>query len=141
MTPYLSKTVRLKIAMDSRFRCGFCLSSETLTGIACEIDHLVPVSEGGKTVEQNLWLVCGPCNKHKSGRISAKDPTSKKWIRLFNPRQDLWVEHFEWQADGLLIFGKTAIGRATVTALQLNRELLVNARRRWIKSGWHPPQE
>ena len=50
-------------------------------------------------------------------------------------------EHFVWQADGLLIFGMTAIGRATIAALQMNRELLVNARRRWIKSGWHPPKD
>lgn len=141
MSPHISKTLRSKIAKDSRFRCGYCLSSEALTGIACEVDHLIPVSNDGQTTEENLWLVCGPCNKHKSGRTSARDTTSKKWVRIFNPRQDNWADHFEWQADGLLIFGKSAVGRATVAALQMNRELLVNARRRWIKGGWHPPTE
>lgn len=141
MSEHIPKTLRDTIAKESRFRCGYCLSLEGLTGIACEVDHMIPVSDGGLTTEANLWLVCGPCNKHKSGRTSARDPISKTWVRLFNPRQDKWTDHFEWQADGLLIIGKTEIGRATVVALQLNRELLVNARRRWIKSDWHPPKD
>lgn len=141
MSSYISKSLRLKVAKESRFRCGYCLSTEALTGIACEFDHLLPLSDDGLTVEDNLWLVCGPCNKHKSGRTSAQDPISKKSVRLFNPRHDDWTEHFVWQADGLLIFGMTAIGRATIAALQMNRELIVNARRRWIRSGWHPPKD
>jgi hypothetical protein len=43
--------------------------------------------------------------------------------------------------DSLRIEGKTAIGRATVEALQLNREVLVEARGTWIAAGLHPPTD
>ncbi|HEY3227585.1 MAG TPA: hypothetical protein VGJ87_00105 [Roseiflexaceae bacterium] len=59
---------------------------------------------------------------------------------LFNPRAQRWDEHFAWSDDGTQILGLTAIGRATIVALQLNRPLLVSARRRWVLVGWHPPQ-
>ena len=37
--------------------------------------------------------------------------------------------------------GRTATGRATVEALQLNRDELVEARELWIAAGWHPPED
>jgi hypothetical protein len=39
-------------------------------------------------------------------------------VPLFNPRTDEWADHFAW--DGLLLRGKTAIGRATVAVLDIN---------------------
>lgn len=137
---YIPKALRRRVANQARHRCGFCLSGEALTGIPCDVDHIVPVAAGGQTVEENLWLVCSPCNDRKSDRTRVTDPLTAKSVRLFNPRVDIWAEHFVWIADGLLMVGATAIGRATVAALQLNRELLVNARRRWIQGGWHPPK-
>jgi hypothetical protein len=41
----------------------------------------------------------------------------------------------------LLIIGITAVGRATIVALDLNRPLQLVARQRWVLVGWHPPQE
>ena len=138
---YVSKVLCRKVATQARHRCGFCLSAEELTGIPCDVDHIIPVSEGGQTVEENLWLVCSPCNHRKSDRTLVNDPLTRKVVRLFNPRNDDWTDHFVWAADGLLLVGTTAIGRATVAALQLNRERLMNARRRWIQGGWHPPAD
>ncbi len=126
---YIPRSLRRKVAIQGRHRCGYCLSAEALTGIPCDIDHIIPASEGGLTVEENLWTVCSPCNQRKSDRTTAIDPKTRKWVRLFHPRRDIWVDHFAWEVDGLLMIGKTSIGRATVLALQLNRELLVNARR------------
>ena len=137
---YVSKTLRRKVATQAHHRCGYCLSAEELTGIPCDVDHIIPMSVGGQTIEENLWLVCSPCNQRKSDRTSASDPLTRRIVRLFNPRTDDWADHFVWAADGLLMMGTTAVGRATVAALQLNREMLVNARRRWIQGGWHPPK-
>jgi hypothetical protein len=39
----------------------------------------------------------------------------------------------------LLIIGRTAIGRATVAALQINRTELLNLRRVLRAAGEHPP--
>jgi hypothetical protein len=60
-------------------------------------------------------------------------------VRLFDPRRQSWPEHFRWVAGGTLIEGVTPTGRATVATLQLNRSVLVSARRNWVDVGWHPP--
>jgi hypothetical protein len=43
--------------------------------------------------------------------------------------------------DFTLVIGLTPIGRATIKALQLNREELVNLRRVLYAMGEHPPAE
>jgi hypothetical protein len=61
-------------------------------------------------------------------------------VRLFNFRSQVWTDHFRWTDSGERILGLTAIGRATVVALHLNRPVLVTARQLWIQAGWHPPE-
>lgn len=44
-------------------KCIYCLSDEQLC-----LDHIVPVSQGGKTHPDNLATACKRCNSGKSGR-------------------------------------------------------------------------
>lgn len=39
------------------------------------------------------------------------------------------------------MLGLTAIGRATISRLRLNRADAVDARRHWVEAGWHPPRD
>jgi len=137
---YIPKRLRRRVAEQAQHRCGYCLTPETITGTPMEVDHLFPSSLGGATTEDNLWLACGLCNDHKGNRVTAEDPQKGRSVRLFNPRSDVWEEHFEWIEGGLRIAGRTAVGRATVNALHLNRRPLVTARAGWIAVGWHPPK-
>ena len=138
---HVSKKLRERIAEQARYRCGYCLSSEQVLGLPMQVEHLIPQALGGPTLEENLWLACPACNAFKGHRISARDPESGQMLRLFNPREQDWKEHFLWVASGSRIVGRTAIGRATTQALRLNRPLLVHARRAWVKAGWHPPDD
>lgn len=106
-----------------------------------DVDHILPQSLGGLTEEENLWLACSLCNAHKSDRVSGLDPGTGVTAPLFNPRLQSWVEHFAWASHGEQIVGLTPTGRATVLALKLNREQLVQARRLWVSVGWHPPAD
>jgi len=106
-----------------------------------QFEHLVPLAAGGATVRKNLWLACESGNKAKGGRTHAVDPVTGRRVRLFNPRTQSWPRHLVWSADGTEIIGRTACGRATVAALDLNNPLLVEARRRWVLAGWHPPKD
>lgn len=136
---FISKKLRADVAARAGHRCGYCLTSEQIVGLPMELDHLIPQALGGPTTEANLWLSCSACNAFKGHRISALDPESGLAVRLFNPREQSWEEHFQWVESGARIVGRTAVGRATTKALHLNRSLLVMARRSWIAAGWHPP--
>jgi hypothetical protein len=60
-------------------------------------------------------------------------------IQLFNPRRDAWSNHFIWSSEGLFVIGLTPTGRATVEALELNRERVINIRAADQMVGRHPP--
>ncbi|HWO20213.1 MAG TPA: HNH endonuclease signature motif containing protein [Kofleriaceae bacterium] len=138
---YVAKALREEIAKDARRRCGYCLTSARIIGAPMEIEHIIPESLGGPTVRENLWLACSMCNDHKGNRIAGPDPQTGEVVRLFDPRRQVWAEHFGWNTGGDMIIGKTATGRATVAAIRLNRAELVEARRGWIIAGWHPPKD
>jgi hypothetical protein len=128
-----------QLLADAGFRCGYCLIDERLTGIPLSIEHLLPESRGGTTERTNLWRSCRPCNEFKGAKVEALDPLSQEMVPLFNPRLQPWQDHFSWDETGILIVGRTTVGRATIDALQLNRSLALSARRRWVAVGWHPP--
>lgn len=138
--PHIPHALRERVSARAGDRCGYCLANERC-GISIEIDHIIPVVEGGATSEENLWLACRDCNGHKGGRSRACDPVSGREVALFDPRRQVWGEHFAWSAEGDRITGLSATGRATVQALGLNSEKRVLARRLWVAAGWHPPIE
>jgi hypothetical protein len=133
--------VRQRIRESAWERCGYCLSSQRYVMAKLEVEHLIPRALGGSDEESNLWLSCGLCNRYKGSQTTGNDPTDGSQVALFNPRQQIWREHFRWSSEGTHILGVTPIGRATVEALRLNNELAVEVRRNWVFAGWHPPEE
>ena len=77
----------------------------------------------------------------KTNRVTAIDPESNNEVTLFNPRRDQWNEHFMWSIDRLQIVGMSAIGRATVAGLMLNRERVLAIRQADLEIGRHPPKD
>jgi hypothetical protein len=140
-TTPIPKALRERVAAQARHRCGYCLSQEEVVGTAMEIEHIIPEALHGPTEERNLWLACGACNKRKGDRIAARDPATMEVAVFFDPRQQVWHEHFAWVDHGVRVVGLTPTGRATVAALHLNRPPLLRARRLWISVGWHPPED
>jgi hypothetical protein len=62
-------------------------------------------------------------------------------VPLFNPRIQVWSQHFAWQRNGQIIHGLTPTGRATVERLRMNLPRIVEARAIWVRAGAHPPHE
>jgi hypothetical protein len=106
-----------------------------------EVEHIIPRAKGGTDDEENLWLACRACNLRKSSQTHGTDPLTTRTLPLFNPRKQRWFQHFQWSGDGTLIIGRTACGRATVIALDLNNFVAVTVRRNWVSVGWHPPRK
>ncbi len=139
MSTYIPADLRRQVRADAGRRCGYCLSPEMLMGIPLEIEHILPEVAGGLTVRENLWRACHSCNKFKGGRSEFTDPVTNTLVPLFNPRFQRWREHFQWSSEGTLIIGLTPCGRATIEALQMNNEYIVEARHLWVIASWHPP--
>ncbi len=60
MTPAL----RFAVMKRDHYRC--CLCGKTADqGARLEVDHITPVSKGGKSVLDNLWTLCFECNRGK----------------------------------------------------------------------------
>lgn len=137
----IPEDVKSRVRDAAGSRCGYCLSPQRLIPARLQIEHIIPLAKGGTDNESNLWLSCPPCNSHKSDKVAAIDPVTKECVPLFNPRTQIWEEHFSWSEDGICIEGRTQIGRATVVALHLcSDELVLEVRRNWVIAGWHPPK-
>jgi len=92
---------------------------------------------GGTTATDNLALACVSCSLRKGARQRIEDPATGKAVKVFNPRQQSWKEHFRW--DKVQVVGLTATGRATVSALALNRPTVVAIRAEEELLGRNPP--
>jgi hypothetical protein len=129
-----------EIRIEAKNRCGFCLGEQKYVMAWLEIEHLIPLSKGGTSDQENLWLACPYCNRFKSSQTHALDPITQRKVALFNPRTQVWEKHFELGADKATIIGKTVCGRATVDALNLNYKLALTTRLSWVSVGWYPPK-
>jgi HNH endonuclease len=136
----ISKELRAFVTQRARGLCEYCKTAQVIV-VEMEIDHIKPESDGGTTTEENLCLACAGCNRFKGSAQTAIDPTTNQTTGLLNPRTQRWRDHFQWSTSGIVVIGISATGRATVEKLKMNRELVVKARQRWVKAGWHPPYD
>ena len=132
-------SLREFVAQRAERRCEYCRSPAAFAHQSFSLEHIRPRSRKGKRTAANLAFSCQGCNNHKYNRTKARDPVSGQNVMLFHPRLHRWADHFAWSDDATQILGLTRIGRATVEALQLNREALVNLRRVLVEAGEHPP--
>lgn len=66
----MTKKLRESIKKRDDFTCCNCGNSTYAEpNLLLEIDHIIPVSKGGRTVESNLQTLCWKCNRTKSDKI------------------------------------------------------------------------
>jgi HNH endonuclease len=131
--------LRQEVIQRANNRCEYCGLSQLGQEATFHIDHIHPVASGGETTADNLALACVSCSLRKGARTVAIDPQSEQEVSLYHPRFNNWQEHFYW--DGVILVGKTPVGRATVVVLQMNRATILAIRREEILLGRHPADE
>lgn len=129
-------TLRRAVIARSRNHCEYCHLSQLGQEATFHIDHVLPVAAGGQTHADNLALACVSCSLRKGARRFAADPSDGQETALFNPRRDSWHEHFSW--EGVRLLGLSAIGRATIAALEMNRPVIIAIRAEEEILGRHP---
>ena len=64
----LSDSMRYDVMRRDGFKCVLC-GATAADGAKLHVDHIYPVSKGGKTVMSNLRTLCERCNMGKSNKI------------------------------------------------------------------------
>lgn len=59
---------RYDILRRDHYKCQICGRSQS-DGAKLEVDHIIPVSKGGKTVDENLQTLCHECNQGKKAKM------------------------------------------------------------------------
>ena len=66
----MTNNMREAIKRRDNFTCCNCGNSiHNEPNLLLEIDHIIPVSKGGLTVENNLQTLCWKCNRAKSSKL------------------------------------------------------------------------
>lgn len=123
----MDKATREFVRKRAKGCCEYCQISSEFFPQSFQVEHIVPKKHHGNDDEANLALACERCNLHKGVNLAGLDPVTRELTRLFNPREDVWDEHFYEQPSGK-IDGRTAIGRTTVDVLAMNASNRVSLR-------------
>lgn len=59
----ISDSLRYRVLSEAKGRCALC--GVTKDERPLDIDHIIPRSKGGKTVYENLQVLCSKCNRSK----------------------------------------------------------------------------
>ena len=75
--------LRWKILQRDNFTCQYC--GQKAPGVILEVDHIIPVGEGGTSEEANLITACSACNIGKSALSIILKRTGRKSITTHVP--------------------------------------------------------
>lgn len=65
----MTQSLRYTVLKRDQHRCSACGATPQAHGVSLHVDHIVPVSKGGKTEIANLQTLCAACNLGKSNRL------------------------------------------------------------------------
>ena len=134
MTSSIPARLRRLVIERAGEHCEYCLLHQSDAALFDhEVDHIIAEKHTGQTVDDNLAFACFDCNRYKGSDIASIDPDTGKVTLLFNPRQQVWTDHFA--LEGPLIIPLTPEGRITVQLLRLNAEQRVRRREGLIELG------
>ncbi|MEO1620791.1 MAG: HNH endonuclease signature motif containing protein [Cyanobacteria bacterium J06632_3] len=126
---YVPDALRQLVIDRANQACEYCLLPNALSFYSHEVDHVIALKHQGKTDADNLAYACWRCNRFKGSDLGSFDPNTGKFALLFNPRSQVWAEHFKL-AEGQ-ITGLSPEGRTTAALLKFNTSDRVQERLRF----------
>jgi len=91
---------RYNLYLRDMFTCQYCYTQLPTTKLT--MDHVLPISKGGKTNWENIVTACNPCNGKKGNdeRIRPKTrPYQPDYFELANKRKQIefTIKHPSWE--------------------------------------------
>lgn len=132
----MPSALRRRVTSRAAGRCEYCLVRSEDVYFKHQVDHVISEKHGGRTMSGNLALACVHCNLHKGSDVGSVVPGANRFCRLFNPRTDLWSDHFA--LVGIEILPRSKVGEATIRILQLNSDNQLARRHALVAAGAYP---
>ena len=87
---YINLKLRIKILERDSYTCQLCGATKKDkhtdgAKVKLEVDHIKPLTLGGKTTEDNLWTLCSRCNAGKKSLLAYPETVKNKIITLNLP--------------------------------------------------------
>ncbi len=85
--------------LRDQYHCLYC--KDSVTSNTGTMDHVLPISKGGKTNWENIVTACGPCNARKGNSMSMRPeykPYKPGYYELVRKRKQMGfdVKHPSW---------------------------------------------
>ena len=96
----IPKSVRFEVFKRDSFKCQYCGASAP--DVILEVDHIVPVSEGGENDMMNLITSCRDCNRGKGKKkLTDRQTIEKQKTELddLNERRQQMEMMLQWKCD------------------------------------------
>ncbi len=138
MSRYISESLREFVKNRAGGICEYCLINIEDTYFGGEIDHIISLKHKGKTESENLAYSCQPCNRNKGSDLGSIAEKTGTLIRFFNPRIDLWSDHFILKQAK--ISPLTEIGEVTEQIFEFNETERIHERKGLIEIGHYPSE-
>jgi HNH endonuclease len=132
---YISEKIRKSVWQRASNCCEYCHLHKDTVFWTHEVDHIISTKHDGLDEFDNFALACFYCNRNKGTDIGSL--YEGDFIRFFNPRVDIWNEHF--RLDGTFIQPLTPIGFVTAKIFGFNHVDRIIERQILIESKKYPP--
>ena len=136
MSSHVPEPSRALVRRRAALRCEYCGIHEDDCFFSHEPDHVIAEKHGGITEAHNLALSCFECNRFKGTDIGSIDPETGILTPLFNPRRQIWEDHF--RLEGGRIVPLSAEARVTERLLHLNAPSRIVERLMLQRVGRYP---
>jgi len=117
-------------------QCEYCMMPSDWDPLPFCIDHVIAQAARGSHNRVQSGPLLFQLQYAKGPNIAGLDPENGLITRLFHPRTDTWMAHFDW--IGPVLGGKSPIGRVTLQVLNINDPVRVEHRRLLIQEGVFP---
>ncbi len=89
----MTSELRKKILIKYDYTCKYCGNSlKKEPNLLLEVDHIIPVSKGGLTTEDNLQVLCWKCNRKKGNKIESNTDSREANVKDFPEEKKESVE-------------------------------------------------
>lgn len=130
----ISKRTRFEVFKRDSFSCQYC--GQSAPEVLLVIDHIIPVSKGGKSDILNLITACQDCNNGKSDKLLSDNSEinkKKAQLDLINEKKNQLEMMYEWQSE-LIDLDAQAVNKVNDIFEQLTGFKIVNSGLKDIRS-------